>query len=142
MRYRDMRAIFRDLDGYVQHYSVTDALHDDRECWTVAVADEYGGAYRFSTYDDFAARFPHLMLVRPAARFYGRDSARLSWVQALYIIGHLEHAYPLWELAGLLQNTMGRFEVAAIDHRRARPPARSGVFIFDSIDDFTGAFAA
>ncbi|SRR5579883_532535 len=142
MRYRDMRTLFRDLDGFVQHYSVTDALHDARENWTVAVADEYGGVYRFSTYDDFAAYFPHLMLVRPAARYYGRDSARLSWVQALYIIGHLEKAYPRWELAGLLQNTMGHFEVAAIDHKRTRAPGRSGVFIFDTMDQFTGAFAA
>src|SRR5947209_7093041 len=94
MRYAEMREIFRYLNTLRSHYSVTAALCDGTNNWTVEIADECGAGYRLTSFAVFERQFPHLMLKTERPTYWGSDAARMLWWQVLLSMGQIERLYP------------------------------------------------
>ncbi len=143
MTYKQMRELFRQLAQLNGRYSVTDAFRDGADVWAVGVMVRRKYAYRFTDLGIFEQKFPHLLSVYEEPRLYAPDTASLSWLQALYILGWAERAYPRVQIHGLLQNGEGLFEVAV---SRMAPGVeqgrRSGLHLLHSLDQAERLLAA
>ena len=143
MLYHEMREVFRYLYERTERYSVTAALCDEANRWTVMVADEWGAGYRLASFAAFERRFPHLMLKTERPAYYGSADACMSWWQVMLSMGRIERRYPDIRVRGLLQNSVGRFDLAVVKEVPAAERAsRSGVYLVGSYDDVERILAA
>ena len=143
MLYGEMREIFRYLNTLPGHYSVTAALCDEANNWTVEIADECGAGYHLASFAVFEQRFPHLMLKTRRPVYWGSDEATLQWWQVLLSLGYIERRYPGMRVRGTLQNAVGCFDLAVVrEPGSSGQGRRSGVYLLTSFDDVERVLAA
>ena len=127
MRYRQMRAIVDRIGEWDGRFNGLDAMKDTAGRWSVTLHD-VARACLLPIGDDaeFARLAPYFLHApfAPPLRYVGAPDAALAWSDVLGFIRHVERRYPHWQLGAIVHGSAARYEVLALDARRA-----GGVYI-------------
>ncbi len=122
MRYRQMRAIVDRIGEWDGRFNGLDAMKDTAGRWSVTLHD-VARARLLPIGDDaeFARLAPYFLHApfAPPLRYVGAPDAALAWSDVLGFIRHVERRYPHWQLGAIVHGSAARYEVLALDARRA-----------------------
>ena len=96
------------------------ALHDVARARLLPIGDD-------GEFERVAPYFLHAPFA-PPLRYVGAPDAALGWADVLGLIRHVERRYPDWQLGAIVHGSAARYEVLALDARRA-----GGVYIIRTL---------
>ncbi len=127
MRYWQMRAIVDRIGEWDGRFNGLDAMKDTAGRWSVALHDVVRARLLpIGDEREFARVAPYFLHApfAPPLCYVGAPDAALAWSDVLGFIRHVERCYPHWQLGAIVHGSAARYEVLALDARRA-----GGVYI-------------
>ncbi len=122
MRYWQMRAIVDRIGEWDGRFNGLDAMSDTAGRWSVALHDVVRARLLpigdDGEFERVAPYFLHAPFA-PPLRYVGAPDAALGWSDVLGLIRHMERRYPHWQLGAIVHGSAARYEVLALDARRA-----------------------